>query len=94
MMGASMKDWDKETDGEDNIGQDGKIKQESRSDSDWWIWKHVYFGQIGILFIQSDLFCKSKDLLKVEKKHPVFTNRCLTVLKSSGVSSLIMPNYL
>lgn len=72
MMGASMKDWDKETDGEDNIGQDGKIKQESRSDSDWWIWKHVYFGQIGILFIQSDLFCKSNDLLKVEKKHTLF----------------------
>ncbi|XP_077195738.1 RRP15-like protein isoform X2 [Paroedura picta] len=34
MMGASMKDWDKESAGEDNIGQDGEIKQESRSDSD------------------------------------------------------------
>ncbi|XP_015266486.1 PREDICTED: RRP15-like protein [Gekko japonicus] len=34
MMGASMKDWDKKSDGEDNNVQDGEIKQESRSDSD------------------------------------------------------------
>nr|XP_056708834.1 RRP15-like protein [Euleptes europaea] len=30
MMGASMKDWDKESDGEGNIGQDGEIKQERK----------------------------------------------------------------
>ncbi|XP_048352067.1 RRP15-like protein [Sphaerodactylus townsendi] len=30
MMGASMKDWDKASDGEDNIGQDGEVKQERK----------------------------------------------------------------
>ncbi|XP_062981650.1 RRP15-like protein [Elgaria multicarinata webbii] len=34
MMGASMKDWDKESDGENNAGQDNGVKQESESDSD------------------------------------------------------------
>ncbi|XP_070591392.1 RRP15-like protein [Erythrolamprus reginae] len=34
MMGASMKDWDKESEEEDNAGGDRDIKQESRSDSD------------------------------------------------------------
>uniref|UniRef100_A0A8C0EY23 RRP15-like protein n=1 Tax=Bubo bubo TaxID=30461 RepID=A0A8C0EY23_BUBBB len=32
MMGASMKDWDKESDGEDNIEQGGGLKQEDDSD--------------------------------------------------------------
>nr|XP_060610237.1 RRP15-like protein [Anolis sagrei ordinatus] len=34
MMGASMKDWDKESDGENGAGQKDDIKQESESDSD------------------------------------------------------------
>uniref|UniRef100_A0A8D0DZW5 RRP15-like protein n=1 Tax=Salvator merianae TaxID=96440 RepID=A0A8D0DZW5_SALMN len=34
MMGASMKDWDKESDGENNAEQDSGIKQEYESDSD------------------------------------------------------------
>ncbi|KAJ7341068.1 hypothetical protein JRQ81_004766 [Phrynocephalus forsythii] len=29
MMGASMKDWDKETDGENDVGEEGDIKQDS-----------------------------------------------------------------
>lgn len=33
MMGASMKDWDKESDGEGNTEQGGGLKQED--DSDW-----------------------------------------------------------
>lgn len=33
MMGASMKDWDKESDGEGSIEQGGGLKQED--DSDW-----------------------------------------------------------
>lgn len=33
MMGASMKDWDKESDGEGSIEQGGDLKQED--DSDW-----------------------------------------------------------
>ncbi|KAM6083764.1 RRP15-like protein [Theristicus caerulescens] len=32
MMGASMKDWDKESDGEGNTGQGGGLKQEDESD--------------------------------------------------------------
>lgn len=32
MMGASMKDWDKESDGEDNTEQGGGLKQEDDSD--------------------------------------------------------------
>uniref|UniRef100_A0A8B9Q818 RRP15-like protein n=1 Tax=Apteryx owenii TaxID=8824 RepID=A0A8B9Q818_APTOW len=32
MMGASMKDWDKESDGESNIEQGGGLKQENESD--------------------------------------------------------------
>ncbi|XP_072713063.1 RRP15-like protein [Ciconia boyciana] len=32
MMGASMKDWDKESDGEDSIEQGGGLKQEDESD--------------------------------------------------------------
>lgn len=32
MMGASMKDWDKESDGEGNIEQGGGLKQEDGSD--------------------------------------------------------------
>ncbi|KAM6466464.1 RRP15-like protein [Liasis olivaceus] len=34
MMGASMKDWDKESEEENNAGEDSSIKQESGSDSD------------------------------------------------------------
>ncbi|ETE64412.1 RRP15-like protein [Ophiophagus hannah] len=34
MMGASMKDWDKESEEENNAGGDSDIKQESESDSD------------------------------------------------------------
>ncbi|XP_058020157.1 RRP15-like protein [Ahaetulla prasina] len=34
MMGASMKDWDKESEEEDNAGGDSDIKQEIGSDSD------------------------------------------------------------
>lgn len=33
MMGASMKDWDKESDGEGNDEEGGDLKQED--DSDW-----------------------------------------------------------
>lgn len=33
MMGASMKDWDKESDGEGNNEEGGDLKQED--DSDW-----------------------------------------------------------
>lgn len=33
MMGASMKDWDKESDGEGNSEEGGGLKQED--DSDW-----------------------------------------------------------
>ncbi|KGL78555.1 RRP15-like, partial [Tinamus guttatus] len=32
MMGASMKDWDKESDGESSVEQGGGLKQESESD--------------------------------------------------------------
>lgn len=32
MMGASMKDWDKESDGEGNADQGGGLKQEDESD--------------------------------------------------------------
>lgn len=32
MMGASMKDWDKESDGEGNSGEGGALKQEDDSD--------------------------------------------------------------
>lgn len=32
MMGASMKDWDKESDGEGDIEQGGGLKQEDDSD--------------------------------------------------------------
>ncbi|XP_020664123.3 RRP15-like protein [Pogona vitticeps] len=34
MMGASMKDWDKETDGENDAEEESGIQQDSRSDSD------------------------------------------------------------
>ncbi|KAL7986960.1 hypothetical protein Chor_005879 [Crotalus horridus] len=34
MMGASMKDWDKESEEENNAGEVGSVKQESGSDSD------------------------------------------------------------
>ncbi|KAK9412504.1 RRP15-like [Crotalus adamanteus] len=34
MMGASMKDWDKESEEENNAGEGSSIKQESGSDSD------------------------------------------------------------
>ncbi|KAF7254001.1 RRP15-like protein [Varanus komodoensis] len=34
MMGASMKDWDKESDGENDAGQENDIKQDSGSSSD------------------------------------------------------------
>ena len=33
MMGASMKDWDKESDGEGNTEQGGGLEQDD--DSDW-----------------------------------------------------------
>lgn len=32
MMGASMKDWDKESDRESNTGQDDGLRQDSESD--------------------------------------------------------------
>nr|XP_028580454.1 RRP15-like protein [Podarcis muralis] len=34
MMGASMKDWDKQSDGENAAGEDSGIKEECESDSD------------------------------------------------------------